>query len=275
MSSSQQGSLSLEAVRRIDQLCDRFEAALQDRESPRIEDFLSQVDELHRPALLSALLGVELEYRRAWGEQPETREYLARFCDASTAVLTAFEEDARPLSDASEVCLLQVALANASGRRTDRVRIYSRGSLVHTATLSGPLELGRQRQGEDPPFALTPGQFEPRLVIAPLDETTISRRHIRLIPEEDNLVRVVNLSRVNPILFSDGRRLEAEQNDVFSLMLEMTLGPMFLRIDRPGEYDEAAEAPLSEESSDRVPIQAPNPPRFLGRLWSWRRTTES
>jgi hypothetical protein len=274
MSSFDKEPLPLGAVRSIDQLCDRFEAALKARQSPQIEEFLSLADEAHRSALLEALLEVELEYRRAWGEQPSADEYLERFPD-STAVRSAFEQRAWTTeAPGDEVCLVQMALANASGRRIDRLRIYFRGSLVHTTTLSGALELGRQRQGEAPPFAVTQGQLEPRLVIAPLDETTISRRHLRLIPEGENHIRVANLSRVNPILFADGRRLEAEQSEAFPLTLEMTLGAMFLRIDRPsqsGDSGNATEVTASGERTERLDESEPPRP-LLERLWNWGRT---
>jgi hypothetical protein len=260
-----QDPLPLEAVRLIDDVCDRFEAALQNSRSPRIEDYLSLADAARRPSLLRALLDVELEYRRAWGDRPSAEEYLGRF-PQSDAVLSAFESACDDPADALAGDLLQLALANASGRRTDRLRIYCRGELVHTTTLAGPLELGRQRQGEAPPFTLTQGQREPRLVIAPLDETTISRRHLQLIPEEDDLVRVANLSRINPILFPNGRRLDAEQSESFPLMVEMTLGALFLRIDRPGHTDgSSGDLAAVEEPTQDIAAREP-----LRRRW-WSR----
>jgi hypothetical protein len=271
--SSRLDSLPLDAVRRIDELCDEFETALQAGRAPRIEEYLPRLDEAHQPALLGALLEVELEYRRAWGERPSPEEYLPRL-PCVHAVLAAFGTVEAQSDEASvtEACLLQLALANASGRRTDRLRIYSRGTLVHTTTLIGPMELGRQRQGEAPPYAVTQGQHEPRLVIAPLEETTISRRHVRLIPEGDELVRVANLSQVNPILFPDGRRLEADQSEALPLTLEMTLGPLFLRIDRPGrsgDSDPIEESQFTEEAAEASPPER----RLLDRILSWRRSS--
>jgi hypothetical protein len=273
MSSIDKGMLPLSAVREIDELCDRFEAALKSRQTPRIEEFLPLAEEAHRTALLEALLEVELEYRRAWGEHPAASDYTTRFPD-SAAVLAVFEPEPGSTSEASarDVSLLQMALANASGRRTDRLRVYSRGALVHTTTLSGPLELGRQRQGEAPPFAITDGELEPRLVIAALDETTISRRHLRLIPEGANEVRVANLSQINPILFADGRRLDAQQSEAFPLTLEMTLGALFLRIDRPSPSGDSGsiEPPEIQEPAQVGDVEQP-PRRLLERVWNWRR----
>jgi hypothetical protein len=139
------------------------------------------------------------------------------------------------------------------------------------------LELGRQRKDEATPFAVTRGECEPRLVIAPLDETTISRRHLRLIPEGENLVRVANLSQINPILFADGQRLDANQSEAFPLTLEMTLGALFLRIDRPGSSDDSSgsiDASAVDEPTQRLEVNKA-PRGILDRLWSWRRSTKT
>jgi serine/threonine protein kinase/formylglycine-generating enzyme required for sulfatase activity len=60
-------------------LCDHFSAAWKADPPPRIEDFLPRVPEAERPALLEALLRLELGYRRAAGDTITLDEYLARF----------------------------------------------------------------------------------------------------------------------------------------------------------------------------------------------------
>jgi serine/threonine protein kinase len=64
-----------------DALCDRFEAAWQAGQRPRIEDYLGQVPEPHRPRLLYELLMLEVEYRGRDGERPQLKEYQDRFPD--------------------------------------------------------------------------------------------------------------------------------------------------------------------------------------------------
>jgi hypothetical protein len=59
-------SLSLEE--RIDQTCDRFEAAWMAGERPRIEDYIAEFSEAERPLLLDDLLKLEIELRAADSE---------------------------------------------------------------------------------------------------------------------------------------------------------------------------------------------------------------
>ncbi|MBW3595900.1 MAG: hypothetical protein KY475_01340 [Planctomycetes bacterium] len=264
----------LEALRRIDRICDRYEESLQAGDRPPLEALLEAVDEPHRPPLLRALLEVELEYRRVWGEKPAADEYAARFPAYQEAIDAAFEPDAGDEPDlaADERCLVQMVLSQATGRRADRIRIYYRSQLAHTALLTGPVELGRQRQGEAPPFSFTSSQRGDRLIVAPLEETSVSRHHARLAPEGEDRIRVTNLSNVNPIVFADGRRLEFDQSESLPLNLEMTLGAVFVRIDRPGvngDNNLSATTPAGsdEESSERNEVR----PGLFKRLWGRER----
>jgi hypothetical protein len=70
-------SLSLE--KRVDEACDRFEAAWRSGKQPRIEEYLTSADGLERSELLRQLLALEIELRSVVGEQPTTREYESRF----------------------------------------------------------------------------------------------------------------------------------------------------------------------------------------------------
>ena len=69
-------ALPLDLARRLDPVCDRFEDAWLAR--PRIEDFLEDVAEADRPALLRELLWLDLDYRRRGGERPVAEEYRRR-----------------------------------------------------------------------------------------------------------------------------------------------------------------------------------------------------
>ncbi|MGO9919845.1 MAG: hypothetical protein ACLQIB_34775 [Isosphaeraceae bacterium] len=71
---------SFAAHNRIDQACDRFEAAWRVGERPRIEDWLASGKAAsERAALLRELLMVELCWRERNGERPDRHEYLGRF----------------------------------------------------------------------------------------------------------------------------------------------------------------------------------------------------
>ena len=65
----------------INDAADRFERAWKQGARPRIEDYLTEVDEPSRVALLEELLRVELELLRRAGEEPVVAEYAARFCE--------------------------------------------------------------------------------------------------------------------------------------------------------------------------------------------------
>src|SRR5262249_39787080 len=73
--------LPLTLVDRVDRACDAFEAAWRAGPRPRLEDFLGELPEPGRSALLRELLAAELELRRASGERPTPDEYSPRFPD--------------------------------------------------------------------------------------------------------------------------------------------------------------------------------------------------
>src|SRR5437764_122729 len=60
--------LPLTVGARIEEACDRFEAAWKAGPAPRLEDYLGAIDASARPELLRHLLAVELAYRRRLGE---------------------------------------------------------------------------------------------------------------------------------------------------------------------------------------------------------------
>jgi eukaryotic-like serine/threonine-protein kinase len=83
-------ALPLDVVRRLDPVCDRFEGTWL-AGPPRIEDYLKEVVEADRPALLRELLLLDLEYRTRAGNRPSAQEYHQRFPDSGTLIETVFE----------------------------------------------------------------------------------------------------------------------------------------------------------------------------------------
>src|SRR5262249_28734767 len=71
---------SLAQQREIDQVCQRFEAAWKAGQRPRIEDYLREMPEPGRSALLRELILLEADYRRLAGETPRPEDY-ERFPD--------------------------------------------------------------------------------------------------------------------------------------------------------------------------------------------------
>jgi len=88
--------VSFSAHDRIDQACDRFEAAWKAGERPRIEDYLAGATLAERGTLLRELLILELFWRKRVGERPHPREYVERFPEKEdiAEVVAAFARDA-------------------------------------------------------------------------------------------------------------------------------------------------------------------------------------
>src|SRR5262249_49360521 len=88
-------SLSFEAERRIDAVCQRFEDAWKAIHPPRLEDFLGEVTVPERSALLRELLQLELDYRQRNGDTPDLAKYLARFPNDAALIREEFEQATR------------------------------------------------------------------------------------------------------------------------------------------------------------------------------------
>jgi WD40 repeat protein len=76
---------------RIDEVCERFEAAWQAGQSPRIEDFLGDVEAAERDTLLRELLRVDLDWRIQQGNVPPVEEYLKCFSGHESLIRTEVE----------------------------------------------------------------------------------------------------------------------------------------------------------------------------------------
>ncbi len=62
----------MSTAREIDRICDEFEAAWLAGQSPCVDDFLAKIDNEHRPAMLAALMPLDLTYRGKLGETVES-----------------------------------------------------------------------------------------------------------------------------------------------------------------------------------------------------------
>lgn len=73
---------------KVDEMCNRFEAAWKGSSRPRIEDHLGDTSEPERSALLCELILLEVEYRRRVAESPQASDYGDRFPTLDPAWLT-------------------------------------------------------------------------------------------------------------------------------------------------------------------------------------------
>jgi WD40 repeat protein/tRNA A-37 threonylcarbamoyl transferase component Bud32 len=75
----------------INAAADRFERAWKQDPRPRIEDYLAEVEESQRPALLEELLRVDVELRIRDGEEPGPDDYAARFPHHTSLIRAVFD----------------------------------------------------------------------------------------------------------------------------------------------------------------------------------------
>jgi tetratricopeptide (TPR) repeat protein len=79
-------------ARHVDAVCDRFEAAHQAGQRPRVADYLDEAPGEEHPVLLRELLALDLAYRSRGGETPAPEEYVGRFPDHAALIRDVFRE---------------------------------------------------------------------------------------------------------------------------------------------------------------------------------------
>ncbi len=87
---SSAGALPLSLEMRLDQACDRFEAAWRAGQRPSLEGYLAGAGEQERPEFFRVLVKLELDLRRGNGEKPTAEEYNARFPGHLSLIQDAF-----------------------------------------------------------------------------------------------------------------------------------------------------------------------------------------
>jgi tetratricopeptide (TPR) repeat protein/tRNA A-37 threonylcarbamoyl transferase component Bud32 len=87
-------ALPVAMIVRMDQICDRFEAAWQAGGQPRIEDYRDDLAGPGRAVLLRDLLVLELAYRRRRGEQPTPAGCRSRFPEHAALIDEVFRVSA-------------------------------------------------------------------------------------------------------------------------------------------------------------------------------------
>src|SRR5262249_23376503 len=96
---------------------------------------------------------------------------------------------------------------------------------------SGPVELGRQSEGEPPPYSSTPTAGHQRIVLAGIDEGGVSRKHAWLKPLPDGQVLLANESKTRPIHFPDGTELGPGRSRTLTLPLSLHIGSRVVSIE--------------------------------------------
>jgi adenylate cyclase len=115
------------------------------------------------------------------------------------------------------------------------LRVYDNQQLVGSLEAVPPVELGRQADGEPPPYRLLQDAGISRLVLARLEEATVSRKHARLEWLADGRLRITNVSATLPLRLSDGTELKPGARHDLSLPFVLTLGSRAVRVQLPDD----------------------------------------
>ena len=84
-----------------------------------------------------------------------------------------------------------------------QIRVYEKQQVVFSDEGPGPVELGRQNPGEPGPYCTQLETGRRRMVIARLNEDTVSRQHALVEPVDGDKIRVSNLSKKLPVRLGD------------------------------------------------------------------------
>ena len=83
-------AVDLSLVARVDDVCDRFEAACKGPAPPRLEDFVRELPLSAEQTGFRELLELELVYRRKAGQRPAIEEYRSRFPQFTATIDSIF-----------------------------------------------------------------------------------------------------------------------------------------------------------------------------------------
>ena len=105
-----------------------------------------------------------------------------------------------------------------------RVRILEGTSTVYSGEFSCPVELGRQRTGEEGPYNLRKTDPMWRLIIAEHTDTKIGRQQVRIEPQASGKLMLRNLSSHAAIVIDGTEILEPQSARVTSLPVRFQCG---------------------------------------------------
>lgn len=127
------------------------------------------------------------------------------------------------------------------------LRVFEQNRLVFAGEFHGVVELGRQSDPAEVVYCARPLQARSRVVIARLDEQSVSRRHLEVEEVTSGRVRVKNLSSLIRLTLETGEGLEPEAVTEADLPVGLMIGRKRVQIDaRNEETEELAIQGLEE-----------------------------
>src|SRR5258708_6933079 len=110
-----------------------------------------------------------------------------------------------------------------------QLRVYD-NERAYVCELTGPAEIGRQQTKEETqPSHIKVGEIW-RVVIAPLDEVTISRRHLEVRPQADGRFLLSNKSANQVVGLPNGQDLKPGASAPVTLPVVLRVGAKTLRL---------------------------------------------
>jgi adenylate cyclase len=109
-----------------------------------------------------------------------------------------------------------------------RVEIYRQDRLVHADEIDRPVELGRQQSPREPLFSSLPGEAADRLVVAPIEERTVSRRHLLVEPLTFDRLQITNLTTRGTVQLDD-MLMEPGSKRELGVPYQLTIGNYRIR----------------------------------------------
>lgn len=236
MSGSSFDSLPEDVLLQINQLCNRFEAACQESpgQTPRIDDWLADVDSEFRPAAIEELLPVEIAYRRQSGDACDLEELRQRFSDTDPAWLRGLLGGATVvLGSRDETPLTTVARPgdepNGATEVPDRIGDYDLQELIGQGGMGAVYRAVHRRMG--------------RIVALKVLRPDISRDPTLIQRFEREVRAAAKLSHPNIVTAYDAR----EEAGLYCLITEFIDGDdlsAMIRRDGPLPVEEAIEVIL-------------------------------
>ena len=155
-----------------------------------------------------------------------------------------------------------------------QLRIYEQRRLVHGADGAGSIELGRQMVGEPGPYAETRSAAGRRIIIARLEDDTVSRKHVRLEELPHGGIRVANLSQKLAVVLNGADEVPPGGNVESPLPAVLNIGRWMIRLIVPEEESpllalpEVTLRPLVGDMS-RSAVKRPMPGMGAEQICQW------
>lgn len=120
-----------------------------------------------------------------------------------------------------------------------RVHLEKDGREAWSQEFDGPIELGRQRQGEPEPITAVRDATGVRVIIAPMTEVAIGRQQLAISPQGNGTVLVRNTSSAVPVRVNGHRELAAKGSEYFPMPVAFVVASLTIWL-RPGEPESVA-----------------------------------